>query len=50
MVRVLKLPAEAGRIQLDAVWRSEQEPGILLQVLTLVLPGLMPAPGDPAAV
>lgn len=49
-VRVLKLPAEAGRIQLDAVWRGEQEPGILLQVLTLVLPGLMPAPGDPAAV
>lgn len=46
---VLRLPAAAGRIQIDAVWRADRAAGPLLQVLAQVLPNLMPDPAAPVA-
>jgi DNA-binding transcriptional LysR family regulator len=40
---VIRLPATAGRIQIDAVWRAERAAGPLQRVLAHVLPGLVPS-------
>ncbi len=47
---VLRLPATAGRIQIDAVWRADRATGPLQQVLAQVLPALVPNSGEHAPV
>lgn len=41
-VHLRLLPASAGRVQIDAVWRAERATGPLQQVLAQVLPALAP--------
>ena len=49
-VHVRRLPASAGRVQIDAVWRADKATGPLQLVLEQVLPQLAPGSGEPGSV